>query len=652
MQRYECLLSAGLIGRMTVKNRVLMAPMATNFADPGGGITEQMTNYYVERAKGGVGLIIVENANVDFPLGANGAVQLRIDEDRFIPGLALLREALNDADPTCRVAIQINHAGALTKSSRTGGLQIVGPSDVPTRHQGEIPRPLSIKEIEELTIKYAVAAERAKKAGFDAIELHGGSSYLLAQFMSPYFNKRTDAYGGSPENRMRFPVMIIRKIRELLGRNFPVLFRMSADEFLEGGLVLAESKIYAKILGQEAVDLLHISAGSAYSIERHIEPMSYPQAWKAYLAAEIKKEAAIPVATVGVIREPSVADEIIAQGKADFVTLGRTLIADPNWVGKSSQGQAITHCISCNVCAGRRTAYDLPIRCSVNPVVGSEKIERERKRSAVTPKKVLIIGGGPAGLRAAVETHTDGHRVILVEREHVLGGRGLIASVPPHKEKVAWLVDDLVRRVKDSKIDVRLGKTADKEMIGDIAPDVIILATGSDSSVPPVLANVDADKIMTAEDVLKDRYKPSGLSIGVIGGGSVGCECAEYLSGSGNTVCVYEMFGQVAADADPISRNDLLKRLADSGVIIKTGHCVQDIKAGVLTCSVDTAETKDHVDLIVVATGSRATAPLLKDVAAMKHQAEVFVIGDCLRPGRFVDAARQAYHAAKKLREG
>ena len=358
MHRYEHLLSEGLIGRMTVKNRTLMAPMATNFADPDGGITEQMVNYYVERARGGVGLIIVENSNVDFPLGANGAVQLRIDEDRFIPGLALLREALSDADPTCRVAIQINHAGALTKSTRTGGHQIVGPSDVPTRLLGEIPRSLSIKEIEDLAMKYATAAERAKKAGFDAIELHGGSSYLLAQFMSPYFNKRTDAYGGSIENRMRFPVLILRKIRELVGRNFPILFRMSADEFLEGGLVLAESRQYAKILERESVDLLHISAGSSYSIDRHMEPMSYPQGWKAYLAAEIKKEVAIPVATVGVIREPGVAEDIIADRKADFVTLGRTLIADPHWVNKSARGQAITHCITCNVCGGRRTAYD------------------------------------------------------------------------------------------------------------------------------------------------------------------------------------------------------------------------------------------------------------------------------------------------------
>ncbi len=652
MQRYEQLFSEGRIGKMTVKNRVLMAPMATNFADPWGGVSEQLINYYAERAKGGVGLIIVENANVDFPVGSNGAVQLRLDEDRFIPGLALLREAISDVDPTCRVAIQINHAGALTRSARTCGQQIVGPSNVPTRQLGEIPRSLTVKEIEDLVVKFAAAIERAKKAGFDAVELHGGSSYLLAQFLSPFFNKRTDDFGGSIDNRLRFPVMIIRKVREMLGRNYPILFRMSADEFIEGGLMLAECKKYARIFEQETVDFLHISAGSAYSIDRHMEPMSYPQGWKADLAAEIKKEVSIPVAAVGVIREPEIAEGILSQGKADFVALGRTLIADPHWVKKCAQGEPVNHCISCHVCSARRLVYDVPIRCSVNPAVGREKAEKERKRMTVKTKKILVIGGGPAGMRAAIETNTDGHRVILVEREKVLGGRGILASIPPCKEKVEWLVGDLVRQVENSNIDIRLDTVADKKLISEIKPDVIILASGSDSCLPPMVANVEAGKPMLAEDVLRDHFRPAGLTIGMIGGGSVGCECAEYLAEAGNTVYVYELLEQVAGDLDPISKNDLLKRMAANNIIIKTGHCFQNIEAGILTCKFAGAETKDRVDLIVLATGSRVPSPLLEDLAAIQEQCRIFVIGDCLKPGRFADTARQAYNTAMFLREG
>lgn len=546
-----------------MKNRVIMVPIATNFADHSGGVTEQMTNYYVERAKGGTGLIIVENANVDYPSGVNGAVQLRIDEDRFIPGLALLREALNDADPTCRVALQINHPGGATKSTRTNGMQVVGASNIPVKPQGETPRPLSAEEIEALAGKYALAAERAQKAGFDAVEIHGGFCYLIAQFLSPFCNRRTDDFGGSAENRIKFPVIIIQKIRRLLGNKFPILFRMNAAEFFEGGLTLADSKIYAKILADATVDMLHVTAGSGYSVDKHIEPMSYPQAWKAYLSAEIKKEVAIPVAVVGTIREPEVAEEIIAAGKTDFVALGRALIADPYWVSKSMRGQAVNRCISCNSCAGRRLAYDIPIRCSVNPTAGNEKSEKERKFQATAAKKVLVVGGGPAGMRAAIEANKDGHQVILLEKENNLGGRGLIAAVPPRKEKVKWLTDDLIRQVESADIDIRLGITADIAVINSFMPDIVILAIGSDTCPPSVWGNLATSSASVAEDILKKSYRPSALTIGIIGGGSVGCECAEYFSEANNIVYLYEMTEKIAADCDPISRNDILKNLTE-----------------------------------------------------------------------------------------
>lgn len=647
MTHYPTLLSGITVNGLRLGNRVLMAPVATNMASADGSVNERLIAYYAERAKGDVGLIIVENANVDFPLGVNGAVQLRIDRDRYVPGLAVLREALRDVNPGCKVALQINHPGGQTKSVRTEDQQVVGPSDVPTNPNGETPRPLTREEIDHLVRQFALAAERAKKAGFDAVEIHGGFCYLLAQFLSPRFNVRTDEYGGSVANRARFPVRVVKAVREKVGPRFPILFRFNAEEFIDGGTSLEQSRESARILEAAGVDLLHVTSGSGFSVAKHIEPMSYPQGWKAYLAAAIKKEVAIPVAAVGSIREPAVAEEILARGDADCVALGRTLIADPHWVKKTREGKPINHCISCNVCAGRRLAYDVPIRCSVNPLVGCEAKEFMRKPPA-EKMTVLVAGGGPAGIRAAVEAARDGHSVVLAERGPRLGGRGVIAAVPPGKEKALWLVEDLARQVGETVCDVRLNTVVDMAFIQKVKPDYIIVATGSDSAVPPALTNIAAETVMLAETVLRDGIMPSHKTIGVVGGGSVGCECAEYLSGNGNTVTLYEMREAVAVDTDPITRGDLLAHLAEKNVTIKTGYCMQDFADGVLTCTLGEEETKETLDLLVFAGGMRVRSPLLD---ALESSAYAYcVIGDCRGPGRFVDATRQAYIAVETLR--
>jgi len=333
---FSNLLSPAKIGTMTCKNRVIMAPMACNLALEGGGVSEAQFNYYRERARGGVGLIIVENANVDFPMGSNGASQLRVDHDRFIPGLCHLVEAIREAGPGCKVAIQINHGGGTAKGARIGA-QPVGPSDVRVTAIGEVPRPMTKEEIEALAVKFGEAALRAKRAGFDAVEVHGGYAYLLGQFISPHTNRRTDEYGGSVENRMRFPLMIMGEIRKRVGPQFPVLFRINGDEFMEGALTLDQAKEGAQLLEKASVNLLHVTAGNGLTVYRHIEPMSFSEGWKAYLAKEIKSVVNIPVAAVGVIREPGNADDIIRQG-VDFVAIGRGLIADPYWVKKAEQG--------------------------------------------------------------------------------------------------------------------------------------------------------------------------------------------------------------------------------------------------------------------------------------------------------------------------
>jgi 2,4-dienoyl-CoA reductase-like NADH-dependent reductase (Old Yellow Enzyme family) len=647
--KYEKLFSPITVNKLQLHNRTLMAPIATNFAAPYGSVTERMIAYYTERAIGEVGMIIIENANIDFPLGANGAVQLRIDEDRFIPGLALLREALSDANPKTKVALQLNHPGGQTKAARTGNQQIVAPSAVLINPAGEIPRPLTAAEIQRLVNQFALGAVRAQKAGFDAVEIHGGFSYLLAQFLSPRFNQRSDQYGGCNENRARFPLAIVRAIRQLLGPNYPILFRLNADEFVEGGVSLENSRVYARLLQDASVDLLHVTAGSGFAVAKHIEPMSYQQGWKVYLAAAIKKEVDIPIAAVGSIREPQVAEDILKRGDADCLALGRTLIADPYWVAKARRGTGFNHCISCNVCAGKRLAYDTPIRCTVNPLAGNEGKEKGRYRLRPASLSILVIGAGVGGMKAALEAAQDGHKVTLAERDRALGGRGLIASTPPNKAKVAWLVQDLAREVNAAaNINLQLATNVDMTYIKQLNPDYVIVAAGSDSNLPATICPLPAENIMLAEDVLRARLQPSDLVIGVVGGGSVGCECAEFLAVNNNKVTVYEMLDAVLADTDPITRGDVLLKMSEAGVNIKAGHRMMSFENNTLTCAAGNGVSKDKLDLLVLAAGSRVVPPLLAELADSPYRHDI--IGDAVKPGRFVDAIRQAYIAIEKLR--
>lgn len=649
MKKYSNLFAPGRIGSLPIKNRVIMAPMATNFADPNGTVTDNMIQYYIERARGGVGLIIVENANVDYPMGNNGAVQLRIDEDRFVPTLACLREAIYDAEPSCKVAIQINHAGGQTTAARTGGLQVVAPSGIVTRTGGEIPRPLTVAEIQILVEKFALAAERAKKAGFDAVEVHGGFGYLLAQFLSPLCNQRTDQYGGSIENRVRFPVEIVKRIRTRLGRDFPILFRLNGDECVPGGSTLNDTTQYAQLLEAASVNLLHISAGCGFCAVRHIEPMPYPQGVKAELTAAIKASVSIPVAVVGVIREPEVAEQILTNKQADFIAMGRTLIADPHWVNKISRDEVFQHCLSCNECARRRVYSGLPIRCSVNPVVGNEGLEQGRYSHKPDPKKILIVGGGPAGLKAAIEAGKDGHEVILLEKRQALGGRGIIAACPPHKEKIQWLLADLTRQVLKYGVKVQLEIEVTQATIQQIQPDILILAVGSETEVPSWLTK-DKEFCLLAEDILEKQYSPKNMRIGVIGGGSVGCETAEYLADAGNEVTIVEMADSIAADLEPITRTDLVTRIQGKGIGIKAQSRVLAIAPGSIAYEADGQTNTIQVDLIVYAGGFRAETKFMTGFAAEQAAIPVYVIGDCRKAGRFVDAIRQAYMAVRDIR--
>lgn len=368
------LFSHGLINEMELKNRIVMPAIATNFAGEDGEVTDCLFNYYVERAQGGAGLIIIENTNVDYPIGKAGAFQLRIDDDKYILGLKRLVEAIHSKGG--KIALQLNHAGGLANLDAKHQDERVAPSIF--NYPLGISCQLSINEIEGIAEKFASAALRAKKAQFDAIEIHGAHGYLISQFTSPVTNHRSDEYGGTLENRMSFAKLVIRKIREVVGKSFPVIFRFSADEFIEGGNRADVSPRIAQALEQSAVDALDVSGGLTLTPESTdwvVESASFPEGSKVYLAELVRRSVKIPIITVGVIRTPKFANAIIKEEKADFVAIGRGLLADPYWPQKAIEGKEseINKCTSCRACFVRRSRENLPILCSINPKVGKEK---------------------------------------------------------------------------------------------------------------------------------------------------------------------------------------------------------------------------------------------------------------------------------------
>lgn len=646
---YQHLLSPGRIGKMEVRNRLVMPPMATNFGGENGEVTGRMIRYYEERAKGGAGLIIIENAQVDYPGGKNVVLQHRIDDDKFIPGLRLLAETVHNHG--ARVFQQIHHAGRQTTLGTTEGARVVSSSPVPCGFLQTQPEELSREEIEKLIEKFAAAAGRAKLAGFDGIEIHGAHGYLVNQFMSSYSNKRIDEWGGTFERRMRFPLEIIRRCRERVGPDFAIGFRMSADEFVPGGINPEEAVKIAKTLEDAGVDVLHVSAGVYESMSVILETMSYKEGWRVYLAEGIKKAVKIPVITVGVIRTPELADQIIAEGKADFVAIGRGLITDPEFAVKAAKNQArnINRCIVCNIgCVGDGIFANNYMRCTVNPVVGREA-DLANIYPASARQRVIVVGGGPAGMEAARVAKLRGHNVTLWEKNDQLGGQMLIACRPPHKDKINWFTEFLTGELERLKVDVKLGQEATVEVILAHKPDAVIIATGarpSDAGLP-----CHGHKcIVQAWDVLRERASVTGKTATIVGGGEVGLETAEFLAKKGVSCVVVEMAPDVGLDMEGISRLDLLGRLAELGVKLETGVLITEITPETVKgWNAERRPVSYPSEAVVLALGSTPVndlAPQLKGKVP-----EVYLIGDARIPRRIMEAAYEGMISAVSVGE-
>lgn len=583
--RYPHLFSPIRIGNFEVPNRICHVPTDISSANADGSVNQRVIAYHEQVAKGGCGLIIVGASTPDRATGRPTVTCIAVDEDPMIPGLSELAEAMHRHGARC--AVQIQHPGRqaawprkdlmsasdqLVSLPGSAGHEVVYAEAVA---QGKSIRAMTVEEIYELIEKYAEAAWRVQQAGFDCVELHGAHGYLIAQFMSPYINKRIDRFGGSFLNRMRFVLEILSRIRYKCGRDFPVGMRYSGEEFVEGSRTLDESVRIAQLLEEHGAAFVDISAGTFEAPATVMDPMYYPQGWNTYAAEEVKKHVTIPVITSHSLRDPDYCERILAEGKADMVGLSRQMIADPYWANKAYAGkpEEIRKCISCLVgCWQESLMIRRHMRCAINPAVGDERFLH--LRPAKTPCKVAVVGGGPGGMEAARIAALRGHRVTLFEKTGELGGAILLCCTVPAKHKMRWYADWLRYQLKKLGVEVRLGATPAVEELRGF--DAVILATGG-RVVRPAIPGVDLPLVTPFEDVLRCRTshcefyyqgKPApaecGQTVLVWGDHFGAADTAEKLAADGRKVYVVTENRQFAQWMEPCHRDVMMKRFAGS----------------------------------------------------------------------------------------
>jgi len=646
---YPQLFTPGRIGSVTIPNRVVMPAIGTVLCHADGSVSEDQIAYYEERARGGTGLIVTEILAVENELGRAVSVQTRVDDDRFIPGLTRLASTIRQY-PT-RLFGQLHHAGNQSNSQITGGKQIVAPSAVTNEAVGEEPRALSGEEVKELVAKFVAAAVRCQIAGFDGVQLHGAHGYLINQFLSPRSNRREDEYGGSLENRLRFITQIVQGIRDRCGDGFPVMVRYSADEFVVGGITLDEGLAIARHLESIGVAALDVSCGTYESMQTLLEPITYAQGWRVYLAEAVRAEVEIPVVTVGVIRQPAYAEQVLAQGKADFVAIGRGLLSDAQWARKAREGRdtQICQCISCLRCV-ETIFVGRPIECAVNARTGREHwVPAELPRDG-DGRKVAIVGGGPGGMEAARVLALRGYAPVIFEKEKELGGQLVPGCMPPGKEQIAWYKDYLIGELDRLGVETRLQTQATPATVGDEKPHAVLVAVGAVPVVPSNIPGIPGEGVCSFLDVLRgDRHAADGQSVIVVGAGLTGCETAHLLATQGARVTVLEMLGGIAESEHPATRVGIQEKLDKAEVRVLTGRKVRAIRDGDVEIEhvEEGGEETLPADLVVLAMGLKV------DPEQVTRWLEAFpdarVIGDAVAPRKVAEAVREGFDAAHVL---
>ena len=639
------------IGQMKLKNRIVMPPMGTNYAEAGGAVSQRMLDYYEARARGGTGLIIVEGSapslqcNISFR--GSPSYQASLGDDKFIPGWQRLTEAAHKYG--AKIAIQIMHG---TLENWNGKAVQIGPSPVvvPARIMGVFggpPHELTVEEIAERTGWFASAARRAKEAGFDGVEIHGAHQYIVAAFLSSATNQRKDKYGGSVENKARFLIEILQAIRREVGPDFPVWVRFNAQEWgVENGITIDETKQMVPLAVEAGAQALHVSAYGAGSYIT-TAPIPDTAGFLVPLADEVKKLTKVPVIAVGRL-DLELGEKILEEGKADLIAIGRRLLADPNLPNKVAEGRVseIVQCIGCMECI-ERLAFDERgegVACVVNPALGKEKAYQIKPAGKV--KNVVVVGGGPAGMQAAIVAAKRGHKVTLLEKEAKLGGQLNIAALPPFKGDILPWIDYLVNQVKKTGVKVELNTDATAEIVARKKPDAVIIAAGGTPAMPDI-TGIDRSNVVTAQDVLSGKARV-GQNVVIIGGGMVGCETAQYLVKQGKTVTIIEILKRMANDMFIMTRRRLMDELRNRKVGMLTSATCDEIKEG--TVQVITADGKKETvlaDTVVIAAGYKANDRLYK--ALEGKVPEIHCIGNSAKPRRIFEANSEGYHAGLAL---
>lgn len=598
----------------TIKNRFAVPAMVTDFCNEHGTATERYLAYHEEKAKGGWGLIITEDYNVS-PEGHGFRCTAGLWNDKQIASHSELPKRVHRYGTV--ILAQIYHCGRQTNSRAIPGLKPRSSSAIMCPFGDEIPDPLTTEEVKEMVSWYGDTALRAKKCGFDGVEIHGAHGYLIAQFFSSYSNKRLDEYGGNFWNRTRFAREIIQDIRRKCGDDFIIDMRISADEFVEGGLTLEDAKAIAVMMEQAGLDMIHVSIGTYLSVDLNIASSFSGHGWFADWGKAVREAVKIPVIVVSRVNDPFLADEMIATGKCDLVAMGRASLADPALPAKAKEKRFadVRRCIGCNDGCVGVLFTDNPITCVLNPMLGHE-YEGEMEQAAVR-KKVAVVGAGPAGLYAAIAAAKRGHDVVVYEKGKHAGGNFYTASIPPCKGEITDFIVWQTEQCRQLGVEIKYEAEATAQFLKEAGMDTVILATGSNPVVPPVPGLAGNEKVCFARDLLEGRVKPGNECV-VIGGGQVGAETAHFLA---------QLLRKVKMQTDAT-----VTEITDEGVVYRD-------KSGELhTVPADT---------IVVAAGYRANNPL--EDALKDSGIEVKVVGDAVRARKVMHATREGFDAGRSV---